>query len=79
MIVPSLGEEFTVSPQIFDSNLVDICKTAVAEEIGESNQMYSGPLHDAVEMNKLIPTVMMFVMSKMGFLMIKTKTHLLIN
>ncbi|MCD8785516.1 hydantoinase/carbamoylase family amidase [Staphylococcus gallinarum] len=57
---------YSVSPQIFDSNLVDICKTAVAEEIGESNQMYSGPLHDAVEMNKLIPTVMMFVMSKNG-------------
>jgi acetylornithine deacetylase/succinyl-diaminopimelate desuccinylase-like protein len=28
--------------------------------------MYSGPLHDAVEMAKLVPTIIMFAMSERG-------------
>lgn len=57
---------YNVIPQLFDEDLVDVCKSAVQEEVGETVNMYSGPLHDAVEMNKHIPTVMMFVMSKNG-------------
>jgi acetylornithine deacetylase/succinyl-diaminopimelate desuccinylase-like protein len=28
--------------------------------------MYSGPLHDAVEMAKVVPTIMLFAMSEKG-------------
>lgn len=57
---------YSVAPQLFDDQLVSICKEAVQEETGEPTNMYSGPLHDAVEMAKHIPTVMMFVMSENG-------------
>jgi len=56
----------TVAPQLFDDELIELCKEAVKEETGEPANMYSGPLHDAVEMAKQIPTVMMFVMSEGG-------------
>lgn len=57
---------YSTPPQHFDAELVKLCQAAVAEEIGEAVTMYSGPLHDAVEMAKVLPTVMMFVMSKDG-------------
>ncbi len=57
---------YAVPPQLFDDQLVEICKEAVQEETGEPTNMYSGPLHDAVEMAKHVPTVMMFVMSENG-------------
>ena len=41
-------------------------KQAVAEETGEPTTIYSGPLHDAAEMAKLVPSIMMFVMSEKG-------------
>lgn len=56
----------TVAPQLFDESLIELCKAAVEEETGEPANMYSGPLHDAVEMASLLPSVMMFVMSKDG-------------
>lgn len=56
----------TVAPQLFDESLIELCKAAVEEETGEPANMYSGPLHDAVEMAAVIPTVMMFVMSEGG-------------
>lgn len=56
----------TVAPQLFDDNLIELCKAAVKEETGEPTNMYSGPLHDAVEMAAEIPTVMMFAMSAGG-------------
>jgi len=56
----------TVAPQLFDDNLIELCKEAVREETGEPTSMYSGPLHDAVEMAAVIPTVMMFAMSEGG-------------
>ncbi len=52
--------------QLFDDELIEICKEAVFEETGERTNMYSGPLHDAVEVSKIVPTVMMFVMSEYG-------------
>lgn len=57
---------YTIEPTIFDKELTKICQEAVAEETGETTTIYSGPLHDAVEMAKLFPTIMMFVMSKAG-------------
>lgn len=53
-------------PVLFDAKLVDDCTQAVAEETGEGNSMYSGPLHDAVEMNRVVPSVMMFAQSDPG-------------
>ncbi len=53
-------------PILFDAQLVADCKAAVAAEVGEEHSMYSGPLHDAVEMNKVVPTIMMFVQSDPG-------------
>lgn len=57
---------YSVAPQLFDDNLVELGKKAVEETTGEPTCMYSGPLHDAVEMAKHLPTVMVFVMSKDG-------------
>lgn len=57
---------YSIQPVLFDDHLIDLCKEAVEEETGEPTNMYSGPLHDAVEMASLIPTVMMFVMSENG-------------
>lgn len=56
----------TVAPQLFDNHLIELCKEAVEEETGEQTNMYSGPLHDAVEMASHVPAVMMFVMSEGG-------------
>ena len=39
---------------------------AAAEETGEATAMYSGPLHDAAEMAKILPSIMMFVKSTAG-------------
>ena len=56
----------TVAPRLFDEKLIELCKEAVAEQTGEIMTMYSGPLHDAVEIAARVPTVMMFVMSEGG-------------
>ena len=56
----------SIPAQLFDDELIEICKEAVFEETGEKTNMYSGPLHDAVEVAKVVPTVMMFVMSEKG-------------
>lgn len=56
----------TFPPQLFDDHLIKLCKEAVEEETGEPTTMYSGPLHDAVEVAKQVPTVMMFAMSEKG-------------
>jgi hydantoinase/carbamoylase family amidase len=57
---------YTIAPTLFDKELTELCKQAVEEETGEATTMYSGPLHDAVEMAKLVPTVMMFAISERG-------------
>ncbi len=57
---------YSVAPQLFDEQFIHLCEKAVEEETGEAMKMYSGPLHDAVEMAKLVPTVMMFTMSEGG-------------
>ena len=53
-------------PVLFDANLVKDCTTAVEAETGEKNTMYSGPLHDAVPINAVVPSVMMFAQSDPG-------------
>jgi hydantoinase/carbamoylase family amidase len=57
---------YAIEPTLFDEELTKLCQQAVEEETGEATTMYSGPLHDAVEMAKLVPTIMMFAMSERG-------------
>lgn len=53
-------------PVLFDAELVKACTAAVEAETGEKSSMYSGPLHDAVPMNAVVPSVMMFAQSDPG-------------
>ncbi len=57
---------WTIDPTIFDEHLTKLCRQAVAEETGEPTTIYSGPLHDAAEMAKIVPSIMMFAMSERG-------------
>ena len=50
----------------FDPRLVDLCAEAVQEATGHAPRLPSGPLHDAVEMGRIMPSVMMFAMSSNG-------------
>lgn len=57
---------WSIEPTIFDPQLTTLCKEAVKEETGEETTIYSGPLHDAAEMAKIVPSIMMFAMSSKG-------------
>ena len=49
-----------------DPRLVDLCAEAVQETTGFAPRLPSGPLHDAVEMGRVMPSVMMFAQSLRG-------------
>lgn len=53
-------------PILFDEQLVEDCNAAVEEETGARHSMYSAPLHDAVPLNAVVPSVMMFAQSDPG-------------
>jgi len=55
-----------IDPCRFDPRLVDLCAEAVHEITGHAPRLPSGPLHDAVEMGRVMPSVMMFAMSSNG-------------
>jgi N-carbamoyl-L-amino-acid hydrolase len=55
-----------IEPRRFDSRLVELCAEAVREATGHAPRLPSGPLHDAVEMGRLMPAVMMFACSSNG-------------
>jgi len=46
--------------------LVDLADEVIAEVAGRSHRLPSGPLHDAAEMARVLPTVMLFVKSLGG-------------
>jgi allantoate deiminase len=46
--------------------LISLAEEACNEVAGQSHRLPSGPLHDAAEMARLIPTVMLFVKSLRG-------------
>ena len=50
----------------FDEELIELAEEAVNEVAGRSHRLPSGPLHDAAEMARLMPTVMLFVKSLKG-------------
>jgi N-carbamoyl-L-amino-acid hydrolase len=55
-----------IEPSRFDSRLVELCAEAAQEVTGHAPRLPSGPLHDAVEMSRLMPAVMMFAYSSRG-------------
>jgi N-carbamoyl-L-amino-acid hydrolase len=57
---------WAIEPIPFAPKLIDLADTVVAELAGTSHRMPSGPLHDAAEMARLVPTVMLFVKSLRG-------------
>ena len=52
-----------IEPIPFDAELIELADAAIAEAAGTSTRLPSGPLHDAAEMARRIPTVMLFVRS----------------
>lgn len=55
-----------IDPCRFDPELVNLCAEAVQEATGHAPRLPSGPLHDAVEMGRIMPAVMMFAKSSRG-------------
>jgi N-carbamoyl-L-amino-acid hydrolase len=55
-----------IEPFHFDERLVGLCADAVQEVTGHTPRLPSGPLHDAVEMGRVMPAVMMFARSTNG-------------
>jgi allantoate deiminase len=55
-----------IEPIPFDEGLIELAEEAVNEVAGRSHRLPSGPLHDAAEMARLMPTVMLFVKSLKG-------------
>jgi allantoate deiminase len=51
---------WSIPPIPFDERLIGFARQAVQEAGGEDTAIPSGPLHDAAEMARLIPTVMIF-------------------
>jgi N-carbamoyl-L-amino-acid hydrolase len=55
---------FGATPTPFHPRLVDIARMAVADAGGDDGPpIPSGPLHDATEIGRLVPTVMLFAQS----------------
>ena len=55
-----------IEPIPFHDDLISLAEEAVTEVAGQSHRLPSGPLHDAAEMARLMPTVMLFVKSLGG-------------
>jgi beta-ureidopropionase / N-carbamoyl-L-amino-acid hydrolase len=51
---------WSIEPIPFDDRLIAIARQAVADSGGKDTGIPSGPLHDAAEMARLLPTVMLF-------------------
>jgi hydantoinase/carbamoylase family amidase len=51
---------WSIPPIPFDESLIESARAAVSESGGKDTAIPSGPLHDAAEMARLIPTVMIF-------------------
>jgi N-carbamoyl-L-amino-acid hydrolase len=55
-----------IEPIPFDPALIDLADEVVKDVAGTSHRLPSGPLHDAAEMARVLPTVMLFVKSLGG-------------
>jgi N-carbamoyl-L-amino-acid hydrolase len=54
---------WAIPPILFDDRLIGFARQAVQDAGGKDTALPSGPLHDAAEMARLIPTVMLFSQS----------------
>lgn len=57
---------WAIEPIPFDSGLIEAAATVVTELTGSAPRLPSGPLHDASEMARVLPTAMLFVRSLGG-------------
>lgn len=55
-----------IEPIPFDEELIALAEEAITEVAGKSHRLPSGPLHDAAEMARRMPAVMLFVKSLRG-------------
>jgi allantoate deiminase len=55
--------QFAQAPVAFDPELVEIAAGVLRELTGDAPRLPSGPLHDAAEMARVVPAVMLFVRS----------------
>jgi hydantoinase/carbamoylase family amidase len=55
-----------IEPIPFHAQLIDLADEVIGEVAGRSHRLPSGPLHDAAEMARVVPTVMLFVKSLRG-------------
>jgi allantoate deiminase len=55
-----------IEPIPFSPELIDLADAVIADLAGTSHRLPSGPLHDAAEMARRVPTVMIFVRSLKG-------------
>jgi N-carbamoyl-L-amino-acid hydrolase len=55
-----LRHVWSIPPIPFDDRLIELAREAVTEAGGRDTAIPSGPLHDAAEMARLLPTVMIF-------------------
>jgi allantoate deiminase len=55
-----------IEPIPFDDELIELADQSIQEVAGTSYRLPSGPLHDAAEMARVMPTVMLFVKSLGG-------------
>ena len=55
-----------IEPIPFDARLIELADESIQEVAGTSHRLPSGPLHDAAEMARVMPTVMLFVKSLGG-------------
>jgi allantoate deiminase len=55
-----------IEPIPFDAELIELADDSIRQVAGTSHRLPSGPLHDAAEMARVMPTVMVFVKSLGG-------------
>ena len=60
----AIRKVFSATPTVFDPDLVAIARAAVSDAGGgDGKPIPSGPLHDATEIGRVVPTAMIFVQS----------------
>ncbi len=55
-----------IEPILFDPELIELADQSILQVAETSHRLPSGPLHDAAEMARVMPTVMLFVKSLGG-------------
>jgi N-carbamoyl-L-amino-acid hydrolase len=60
----AIRKVFNAAPTVFDPELVAMARAAISDAGGgDGDPIPSGPLHDATEIGRLVPTAMIFVQS----------------